>query len=103
MIARCLTTLMLVTAAKASVTPLTLAVVAPPGIADSLVKRICAEARAIWGPAGIPLECERHGSKDEPGRWTIEVTIDDRETPVGREGALGWILFTNDAADRSIH
>ena len=103
MIAMCLTTLLLFAAAKASIPPLSLDVVAPADVTDSLVKRICTEAQAIWGDAGIAFACERHGSKDEAGGWAIEVTVDDRQKPVGRDGSLGWILFTNEGADRSIH
>jgi hypothetical protein len=99
----CLTTLLLFAAAKASIPPLSLDVVAPADVTDSLVKRICTEAQAIWGDAGIAFACERHGSKDEAGGWTIEVTVDDRHTPLGRDASLGWILFTNQGADRSIH
>ena len=62
MIAMCLTTLLLFAAAKASIPPLSLDVVAPADVTDSLVKRICTEAQAIWGDAGIAFACERHGS-----------------------------------------
>lgn len=103
MICVCLTTLLLVAAAKASPGPLSLGVVAPADVTDSLVRRICTEAQAIWGHAGIALECERHGSKGDIGDWGIEVTVDDRQKPVGRDGSLGWILFTSEGADRSIH
>jgi len=103
MIALCLTSLLLIATAPTSVTTMTLAVVAPPDVTDSLVKRIGTEAQAIWAPAGIALEWERRAAGREDVRSTIEVTIDDRPTPIGREGALGWILFTNDDAARSIH
>ena len=53
MIAMWLTTLLLVAPVKAAVAPLSLAVVAAPDVTDSLVARICTEARAIWGHAGI--------------------------------------------------
>lgn len=102
MIAICMATLALV-AAEASVTPITVAVVAPRDVTDSLVSRICAEAEAIWAPAGIALEWNRDASKDEAARLVIEVTIDDRPAPVGRDGALGWLTFTRDRPDRLIH
>jgi hypothetical protein len=102
MIAICMATLALV-AAEASVTPIAVAVVAPRDVTDSLVNRICAEAEAIWAPAGIALEWNRDASKDEARRLVIEVTIDDRPAPVGRDGALGWLTFTRDRPDRFIH
>ena len=58
MIAMCLTALALV-ATEASVTPMAVAVVAPRDITDSLVNQICAEAEAIWAPAGVALEWNR--------------------------------------------
>jgi len=103
MFALWLITLCLGTTDQAPATTVALAVVAPPGVTDSLVKRICAEAQEIWGRAGIALDWQRQASKDAANGLTIEVTIDDRQRPVGREGALGWILFTNEGADPSIH
>ena len=102
MIAICMATLALV-AAEASVMPITVAVVPSPDVTDSLVKRISAEAEAIWAPAGIALEWNRDASKDDARRVVIEVTIDDRPAPVGRDGALGWLTFTRDRPDRCIH
>ena len=64
MIAMFLTTLALVTA-EASVTPMAVAVVAPRDVTDSMVNRICAEAEAIWAPAGIVFEWNRDASKDD--------------------------------------
>ena len=102
MIASCLITLALV-AAEASVTPIVVAVVAPTDVTDSLVNQICAEAAAIWMPAGIALEWSRGVSKDQARRPSIEVMIDNRRAPVGRDGALGWLTFTSDGPDRFIH
>jgi hypothetical protein len=102
MIAMCLATLALV-AAEASVTPIAVVVVAPRDVTDSLVNRICAEAEAIWAPAGIAIDWNRDASKDEVRRLVIEVTIDDRPAPVGRDGALGWLTFTGDRPDRFVH
>jgi hypothetical protein len=103
---RCLTmiAMCLVTRAGArGVVAIAVAVVAPRDVTDSLVNRICAEAEAIWAPAGIALEWNRDASKDEARRLVIEVTIDDRPAPVGRDGALGWLTFTRDSPDRFIH
>jgi hypothetical protein len=102
MIAMCLATMALL-AAKASVTPIAVAVVAPRDVSDSLVNRIGAEAKAIWAPAGIALEWNRDASKNEASRLVIEVTIDDGRGPVDRDGALGWLTFTGDDPDRFIH
>jgi hypothetical protein len=101
MIATYLTALALVVA-EASVTPIAVAVVAPRTVTDSLVNQICAEAEAIWAPAGIALEWKRDRSKDEARSLVIEVTIDDRRAPVG-DDALGWLTFTSDGPDRVIH
>src|SRR5580765_611262 len=102
MIAMYLATMALL-AAEASVTPIAVAVVAPRDVSDSLVNQICAEAEAIWAPAGIALQWNRDASKNEVSRLVIEVTIDDRGAPVGRDGALGWLTFTGDGPDRFIH
>jgi hypothetical protein len=102
MFAICLTTLALL-AAEASVTPIAVAIVAPRDITDSMVNRICAEAEAIWAPAGIALEWNRDASKGDARRLVIEVTIDDRRAPVGRDSALGWLKFTSHGPDRVIH
>jgi len=102
MIAIWLTALTLV-AANASPTPIAVAVVAPRGVTDSLVNRICAEAAAIWAPAGIALEWNRGAPQHEARGLTIEVTIDDRPTALSRDGALGWVTFTTDGPERFIH
>jgi hypothetical protein len=102
LIAMFLTTLALTTA-EVSVTPVAVAVVAPRDVTDSMVRSICAEAEAIWAPAGIVFEWTRDGAKDDAHRLKIEVTVDDRHAPVGRDGALGWLRFTDDHPDRAIH
>jgi hypothetical protein len=102
MIAMCLITLALV-AVDASVRPIAVAVVASRDVTDSLVNRICAEADAIWAPAGVAFEWNRDASKDEAHRLTIEVTIDDRRTPAGGDDALGWLTFAGNSPDRVIH
>ena len=102
MIAMCLMTLALA-AADASVRPIEVAVVAPRDVTDSMVRSICAEAEAIWASAGMALAWTRDASKEEMHRLAIEVTVDDRQAPVGRDGALGWLTFTGDQPDRVIH
>src|SRR5215831_10523617 len=102
MMAICVTALALV-AANASSTPIAVVVVAPRDVSNSLVNQICAEAEAIWAPAGIALEWHRDFSTHEAHSLTIEVTIDDRPTPAGRDGALGWVMFTSDGPERFIH
>jgi len=97
----CLTALALV-AAKPSVTSMAVVVVASREITDSLVNQICTEAKAIWAPAGIALEWNRDAPK-RSGRLTVDVTIDDRRTAAAKDGALGWLTFTNDGPDRFIH
>jgi hypothetical protein len=102
MIAICVTALTLV-AANAAPMRITVSVVAPRGVTDSLVNQICAEAGAIWAPAGIALEWSRDVPKHEARGLTIEVTVDDRPTPAGRDGALGWVIFAGDGPERFIH
>ena len=102
MIAMCLTFLLLF-ADQGIVAPMSFAVVAPKDVSDSLVRRICAEAQAIWRPAGIAFECRRVTSNDGARRWSLEVTIDDRRSSVDPDDALGWLTFTNDDPDRVIH
>ena len=68
-----------------------------------MVRSICAEAEVIWASAGMALAWSRDASKDVVRGLTIEVTVDDRQAPVGREGALGWLTFTGDQPDRVIH
>src|SRR5262245_55256856 len=102
MIAMCLTFFLWV-ADQGSVPPIAVAVVAPKGVADSLVRRVCAEAQAIWKPAGVPFDCRRVTSNDEAGHSPLEVTIDDRRSSVDAADALGWLTFTNDDPDRVIH
>ena len=102
MIAICVTALALV-AANASRTPIGVAVVASRDITNSVVNKICAEAEAIWAPAGIALEWNRDGQERRTRGLTIEVTIDDRPTPADRDGALGWLVFTSHGPERLIH
>lgn len=85
--------------------PIPVAVLAPPEIKASLVNKICAEAAAIWAPAGITFDCHRIAAPDEADRTEIEVTVDDgrREGPQEWLGAVGWITFTNGSPDKSIH
>jgi hypothetical protein len=79
------------------------AVFAAPNITDSLVRRICAEADAIWKPAGLAFEWHRVTPTDMSTRW-LDVTIDDRRRDVNEERAvLGWIAFTADGARPSIY
>src|SRR5262249_42499550 len=99
-IAMWLTAMALVTTEASA--PIAVAVVAPRDVTDSLVNRICIEAEAIWAAPGIALECTRDAPNHE-GRVTLEVTIDDRRTPAGGDGALGWLTFKNDDPDRFIH
>jgi hypothetical protein len=80
-----------------------IAVVVPRDVTDSLVHRICAEASAIWESAGIVFAWHRVGSEAEAGDWPLDVTIDDRRASVEPRCALGWITFTANRPDRSIH
>jgi hypothetical protein len=83
--------------------PISVAVFAPEDVTDSLVHRICAEAEAIWGSAGIAFEWHRLSPRAQPPAWTLDVTIDDRRTNGASDNALGWLTFTSAGPDRSIH
>ena len=80
------------------------AVFAPLDIKDSLLSQICAEAEAIWKPAGITFEWHRVGATDAVKTRWLDVTIDERRSEL-RHGqvALGWIPFTADGPQPSIH
>jgi hypothetical protein len=84
--------------------PIRVGVLAPPDIKPSLVNRIFAEAQAIWGPTGITFEWHRITSEDAARTWQLVVTFDDsQDSLVGRRAALGWIPFTTDGPEPSIH
>ena len=82
--------------------PIQVAVFAPSDINESLVNQICAETEAIWGPAGIKFDWHRVTSKDAARTWQLAVAIDRHRRP-NPQGALGWIKFTPDGPDKSIH
>jgi hypothetical protein len=80
------------------------AVFARLDIKDSLVNRICAEADAIWRPAGITFEWHRVTSADTVRTWWLDVIIDERLKDVpDAQAALGWIPFAADGPQPSIH
>jgi hypothetical protein len=80
------------------------AVFARLDIKDSLVNRICAEADAIWRPAGITFEWHRVTSADTVRTWWIDVIIDEHLKDVpDAQAALGWIPFAADGPQPSIH
>ena len=84
--------------------PIRVGVSAPPDIKPSLVNRIFAEAEAIWRPTGITFEWHRITSEDVASTWQLVVTIDDSQNIlVARRPALGWIPFTTDGPEPSIH
>jgi hypothetical protein len=96
MIAMCLIALRLV-AVDASARPIAVTVIAPRDVTDSLVDRICAEAEAIWAPAGVALEWDRDASNDEAHRRRLS-PIDDRQAPAAGDGALRLDTFDNGPA-----
>ena len=96
-------TFLLLVAHQGVAPPISVAVVAPKSVPDSLVRRISAEVQAIWRPTGIAFEWHRVTSNDEARRMPLEVTIDDRRSSVDPDDALGWLTFTNDDPDRVIH
>jgi hypothetical protein len=85
--------------------PIPVAVLASPDITPWVVNRVCAEADAIWAPAGITFDCHRINAEAEADTSELQVTIDDRrkEDSPAWQSALGWITFTNGSPDKSIH
>jgi hypothetical protein len=80
------------------------ALVAPPHISESLLNGIYAETAAIWGPAGITFEWHRVDSTEAAQTSWVEVTIDEGHNDVhAGQAALGWIPFTEDGPQPSIH
>jgi hypothetical protein len=83
---------------------ITLDIFAPPDIRDSLVERARAETNAIWEPAGITFNWRRITSNPASARRRLEVTIDHARRGTSESHAtLGWIRFTPDGPDSSIH
>jgi len=72
-------------------------------VTDSLMYRIRSEASAIWASASIFFEWHRVDSEAEALEWPIDITVDDRRASVDPGGALGWITFTDNRPDHSIH
>lgn len=84
--------------------PIPITVFASSEVKESLLNRIRAETEAIWGPAGITFDWYRVTSEGDTDTCQLRVTIDNRRRRLGaRETALGWITFTNDRPDKSIH
>jgi hypothetical protein len=79
------------------------AVIAPSDVTDSLVHQICGEASAIWESAGLAFACHRISSGAEAADWPLDITIHDRRGSVEPGDALGWISFSANRPDRSIH
>ena len=102
MLALCVTVCLILVGGEV-VQPVPIAVFALGYVTDSLVNRICAEASAIWGPAGITFEWRRVGSEAEASNGPFEIIIDDRRANVQPRCALGWITFTANSPERAIH
>ena len=87
-----------------SLSVIRVAVFAPVDVTDYLVSVMCAETDAIWSPAGITFEWHRIISTDAGRTWSLDVTIDERRQDTQeREATLGWIPFTADGPQPSIH
>lgn len=79
-------------------------VFAPPEMKESSVHRICAETDAIWKPAGITFTWRRRTSTDAQDASRLRVTIEHgRLSATDKQTTLGWITFTGDEAEPSIH
>jgi hypothetical protein len=88
----------------AQLRPIPVAVLAPADITPSLLTRIWAEADAIFAPAGIVFLWHRVAPNEAAPSGQLDVMIEDRrrDAPQG-ETALGWITFTGDEPEPSIH
>ena len=84
--------------------PIPVAVLAPADVTPSLLKRIFAEADAIFAPAGIIFLWHRVAPNEAAPSGQLDVTIEDgrRIAPQGKT-PLGWITFTGDDPEPSIH
>ncbi len=91
-------------AAATGSSPIPVAISAPPDMTDSLVRRICAEADAIWAPAGIFFQWRRVAATAASASWQLHVTIDDRGNHSDDwRAALGWITFRAEHAEPTIY
>ena len=85
-------------------TPISIAVVAPADLSESLLGGIFAEAASIWEPAGITFEWQRVASADAGRKSQLTVTIENpRDEHATLEAPLGWISFVAGTPDRWIH
>jgi hypothetical protein len=90
--------------ARAAVPRIHIELFARPDVTDALLTRMCAETDAIWGAAGVTFDWQRARRNDHSSRKHLAVTIDDSRTPVPEpQLALGWITFTPDGPNPSIH
>jgi len=84
--------------------PIQVAVFAQPDVRQSLVNRVFAEVEAIWRPTGIVFDWHLITGTGAVHGEHLDVTIDGPEDgSVMHPGALGWIAFTADVPDSSIH
>lgn len=79
-------------------------VIAPPEVSESFVRQICAEAEAVWGPAGMTFDCRRVTSGDAAHPGHLTVTIETRRSdPSEGKTTLGWIKFIDGRPEPSVH
>jgi hypothetical protein len=84
---------------------LPIAVLAPRDIRDSVVAYMCAEADAVWSPAGVRFEWHRVPPAEVVSTSWLAVQIDERPSSDldGGRTVLGWIPFTATGPRRSIY
>jgi hypothetical protein len=79
-------------------------VFAPREIKQAFVKEVFAEMDAIWRPAGITFTWRRVESKDAADPSRLKVAIEHGgPNPAGNHTTLGWIMFTGNEPEPSIH
>jgi hypothetical protein len=75
--------------------------VAAGTLAPSLVHDMCAEAGAIW--SGVGLSIVWRGGDAPAGDADVRVVFDEPPTSDRRPLMLGWVLFSADRPDATIH
>lgn len=87
-----------------SLPPIAVDVFAPPDIKQAFVEQVFAEMDAIWRPAGITVTWRRIESKSAADASRLQVAIEEgRLREAENHVALGWIVFTANQPERSIH
>jgi hypothetical protein len=92
----------LVAVVVAGSTSISVGVTAPAGLSESLLRRIFAEAEAIWEPVGITFDWHPVEATETPRQ--LALTIENpHNRPADWQAPLGWISFAAESPDCRIH